>query len=413
MDISLPYSNNIDDYEMVGLTLDEMSQQQSDCITHVETQEACFSPRSPNHRRHTNHIWYRPHRSRWKIGIIIFLSLISTLYVTQKRTRRTESIQTNKMKWTEGNVIEQNSDVPHVLYRCPTIQRSVADIFMITRIEHKLWYESVSESITNVASYMETFRHVEFDNWGHTYDEVKHGMYSWKSRYFKDIKSNDIIYESACGIGMNLYMTLEIIQHVLGVTNITIYGNDYVPQSVQIAQSIYSEVNSTMLPASFGRLGSICEADSTQLGFIPSNSFDLVYTGYISPLFDPLQLNQTTTDENFVQYNAYCEQLQHHGTNTTVSKMAAKAQQRQNDWYGKWVGEMVRIAKPGAPIIVEQVSYPYVIRLSYALCAIFALFKFISASPCFYFIVYVTRHLIGVVLLRHFGKKQLKHTSGT
>jgi len=33
--------------------------------------------------------------------------------------------------------------------------------------------------------------------------------------------------------------------------------------------------------------------------------------------------------------------------------------QRQHDWYGKWVGEMARIAKPGAPIIVEQVSKSY------------------------------------------------------
>ena len=33
--------------------------------------------------------------------------------------------------------------------------------------------------------------------------------------------------------------------------------------------------------------------------------------------------------------------------------------QRQRDWYGKWVEEMARIAKPGVPVIVEQVSAPY------------------------------------------------------
>jgi hypothetical protein len=31
-------------------------------------------------------------------------------------------------------------------------------------------------------------------------------------------------------------------------------------------------------------------------------------------------------------------------------------QQKQEDWYGRWVYEMVRIAKPGVPIIIEQVS---------------------------------------------------------
>ena len=34
-------------------------------------------------------------------------------------------------------------------------------------------------------------------------------------------------------------------------------------------------------------------------------------------------------------------------------------QRRQNDWFGNWVGEMVRIAKPGAAVIVEQVSLPF------------------------------------------------------
>jgi hypothetical protein len=28
-------------------------------------------------------------------------------------------------------------------------------------------------------------------------------------------------------------------------------------------------------------------------------------------------------------------------------------------WYGQWVGQMIRLAKPGAPVIVEQVSYSF------------------------------------------------------
>ena len=34
-------------------------------------------------------------------------------------------------------------------------------------------------------------------------------------------------------------------------------------------------------------------------------------------------------------------------------------QQKQDDWYGNWVKEMARIAKPGVPVIVEQVSPRY------------------------------------------------------
>jgi hypothetical protein len=104
---------------------------------------------------------------------------------------------------------------------------------------------------------------------------MKAGMYDWKKRHFVENlpSSNAMIYESACGTGLNLFMTLEIIQESARETaeNITIYGNEYVAELGEIARQLA---------------------------------------------------------------------------------------ERQNDWYGQWVGEIVRIAKPGAPIIIEQVSFP-------------------------------------------------------
>jgi len=40
-------------------------------------------------------------------------------------------------------------------------------------------------------------------------------------------------------------------------------------------------------------------------------------------------------------------------------KLQSIAEQRQRDWYGNWVSEMARIAKPGVPVIIEQISVPY------------------------------------------------------
>ena len=34
------------------------------------------------------------------------------------------------------------------------------------------------------------------------------------------------------------------------------------------------------------------------------------------------------------------------------------AQRRQEDFYAAWVSEMIRIAKPGKPVVVEHVSQP-------------------------------------------------------
>jgi hypothetical protein len=58
--------------------------------------------------------------------------------------------------------------------------------------------------------------------------------------------------------------------------------------------------------------------------------------------------------DNYKYYEAICE-----GETWQDKKLREVAQQRQSDWFGVWVSEMVRIAKPGAPVIVEQVSYPF------------------------------------------------------
>ena len=72
-----------------------------------------------------------------------------------------------------------------------------------------------------------------------------------------------------------------------------------------------------------------------------------------STLLDPLDL-KNGVKENYQEYEAICE-----GKIWQDQKLAEVAQQRQRDWFGKWVSEMVRIAKPGAPVIIEQVSYPF------------------------------------------------------
>jgi len=212
----------------------------------------------------------------------------------------------------------------------------------------KKWYDEASQQIlTNMTEFMGIFRKSEYDNWGHTFEQVKSGMYDWKSTRFLELQDNSTIYESACGIGMNLFMTLEILEGK-GIKNLVVYGNEYVPESVDIATTMF---NKGMMPGS-ARLGTICQADSTHLEFVPPNSFDLVYTGYIMPIINPLQLDMPAKDKDR-KYIELCEAKDEEGM-----KQNRLAQQRQNDWYGHWVAEMVKIAKPGAPVIIEQVSYP-------------------------------------------------------
>jgi hypothetical protein len=84
-------------------------------------------------------------------------------------------------------------------------------------------------------------------------------------------------------------------------------------------------------------------------------SSSLSLSSYYSPLLDPLHF-ETGTNENYDFYTTLCK---HADDDWEGKKLKEIAQQRQNDWYGHWVAEMARIAKPGVPVIVEQVSPRY------------------------------------------------------
>lgn len=294
-------------------------------------------------------------KTQWRLALSLCGVVGFLFFLPWSSTGEGEEAVAENNNPTQPSSIDQHG--PIIKYGCPAQQRTAENIATSIK-EHEEWYVSVSQRIaaSNLTDYFQSFRNTEYDNWGHSYEEVKAGMLKWKSENFNDLKSGDFIYESACGIGLNLFMTLEILQETLGVSDLVVYGNEYIPLSVQIAQNIANGTKDhpkSFLPAR-GQYGSICTADSTQLDdFVPADAFDLVYTGYISPLFNPLSLNGTSTDDNFAQYAAFCE-----GKTEGDVELAERAQNHQNDWYAKWVGQMIRIAKPGKPVIVEQISYP-------------------------------------------------------
>jgi hypothetical protein len=61
-----------------------------------------------------------------------------------------------------------------------------------------------------------------------------------------------------------------------GIENLFVYGNEYVEVSAAKADAVMSNV----APA-HGQKGVICPGDSGNLYFVPSDAFDLVYTGYL------------------------------------------------------------------------------------------------------------------------------------
>jgi hypothetical protein len=77
----------------------------------------------------------------------------------------------------------------------------------------------------------------------------------------------------------------------------------------------------------------------------------VVHRTLLDPLHFDLEYYATRS-----KYKALCRANE---TDWEAEKLRAIFQERQEDWMALWVTEMVRIAKPGAPVIVESIAPPY------------------------------------------------------
>jgi hypothetical protein len=178
---------------------------------------------------------------------------------------------------SENTIQRQSTGDPYPQFSCPKEVQQAQDVDTESFEEV---YTNVSEHIIedNITAFLEGFRDREFDGWGLSYKEVKEGLHDWKVKHYAaNLKDGDSIFESACGIGLNLALTLESVQEAESKHNLKVYGNEYVAESAKLANKILD----TLLPQINATKGTICQGDSTNLKFIPSDSFDLVFTGYI------------------------------------------------------------------------------------------------------------------------------------
>jgi hypothetical protein len=76
---------------------------------------------------------------------------------------------------------------------------------------------------------------------------------------------------------------------------------------------------------------------------------------FISTLLDPLHFDTGDFDTNWDLYLKVCKGRT---KDFAKQKLVDIAQERQETWFGKWVAQMTRIAKPGAPVIIESIALP-------------------------------------------------------
>jgi len=239
-------------------------------------------------------------------------------------------------------------------YQCPAVAQQDDKAINFDPIRFANHYLRQDDHTVEMEDFIANFRDTQYDDWGLSYTRMKEGMTPWKQRAFvPHIQSGDKIYESAIGQGLNAYMTLELLREQKpSLQGVSLYGNEYLLASTVRANEFFDR----LLPAVNVQKGNICVGDSTNISYVPSNSFDLVYTGYILPIGNPLQFDQPDKDPFSINHGRYHELCD--GTEWRDVTLRELAQRKQEDFYAAWTGEMIRIAKPGHPIIVEHVSQP-------------------------------------------------------
>ena len=192
-------------------------------------------------------------------------------------------------------------------------------------------------------------RSAKYHPWSKTYDQVKAKIQDWKAKQFIPyLQNGDSIFESGCaGNGMNLYITLSIVKKNGGLTDLNVYGNAQAQQEMDETLALVKD--HPILPKH--QATTICTGNPMMLTeYIPDESFDLVFTGFV----DVMWVMENDNDDESLSL------LQSSNVETTCAQTtrADKLQTRTEQIYKQWVSEMIRVAKPGARIVVENVSPP-------------------------------------------------------
>jgi hypothetical protein len=243
-----------------------------------------------------------------------------------------------------SNDIPWETAASNPLYECPKEPPNLA-LNYDEGIYQDNYVDPNAELTRNMSEFIATFRDRTYDNWFISYTSMKRELYAWKSKHFaENLNPGDLIYESAVGLGLNLLMTVEILAETKGpesIENIRLYGNDFLRESASSAQTFLDLVSPEGV-----RRESICASDSTDLSFVPANAFDLVYTGYLTPRNFKDQVSKS------IHVKA-CED-----PSNEALELRSQMQHTDEDWYARWVGEMIRIAKPGKVVIIEHITPP-------------------------------------------------------
>uniref|UniRef100_A0A7S4RDK1 Methyltransferase domain-containing protein n=1 Tax=Ditylum brightwellii TaxID=49249 RepID=A0A7S4RDK1_9STRA len=215
------------------------------------------------------------------------------------------------------------------------------------------WYDddTAQHALKANNSEFEGFLDEEYGSWGITPNERKALNANWIHWYGDHLLHSEsrTIYESACGTGLTLFIIIQLLYEQYDITGIEAFGNEYIAEDVVTANRYYDWAVEHY-PELDLRKGRICRGDSTNLtSFVPTNAFDIVMTGSIDVIDDPLHLGVSDGEE----HRRWCT------SKSKVKQTSMKEEQKEiNRWFALWASQMISLVKSGGIVIIEANSKP-------------------------------------------------------
>uniref|UniRef100_A0A7S4VPU6 Methyltransferase domain-containing protein n=1 Tax=Ditylum brightwellii TaxID=49249 RepID=A0A7S4VPU6_9STRA len=215
------------------------------------------------------------------------------------------------------------------------------------------WYDhdTAQHALKANSSEFEDFLDEKYGAWGITPNEHKALNANWIHWYGDHLLHSEsrTIYESACGTGLTLFIIIQLLYEQYDITGIEAFGNEYIAEDVVTANRYYDWAVEHY-PELDLRKGRICRGDSTNLtSFVPTNAFDIVMTGSIDVIDDPLHLGVSDGEE----HRRWCT------SKSKVKQTSMKEEQKEiNRWFALWASQMISLVKSGGIVIIEANSKP-------------------------------------------------------
>ena len=183
----------------------------------------------------------------------------------------TEAPQTlNNENDNDSNNNNHNIHPPHSQYTCPHTPSAKSEN------DFDGYWATYKNMNKHNQHQLDNFRNLPYDQRSDPYWKMKEKAFAFKAAYFGNvINSGQHMYESACGTGGNLLMTMEILQEEFDIVNLTLHGNDYLQESVDLANALLQQEQANNDTAASFQAARLCQGDSTNLQHIPENSFDV------------------------------------------------------------------------------------------------------------------------------------------